>query len=165
MNESNKSYALQTSLVILAVAFATLGCVLFQPVIGNVYSNIMPNLGGQSSPLPEDVAKTWFEALFRADGQALRDNMCQAQRSAITDDVVNNLESSLSGAGATMNTEGVTYSYNDSTNTVTLGGTISVTVSGQTVDVPMDTFPLGSLPMIQENGRWFVCLDINEPLG
>ena len=166
MNESNKSYALQTSLVILSVAFATLGCVLFQPVIGNVYSNIYTDLSaGTGTITPETVAKTWFEALFRADGQTLRDNMCQAQRSAITDEVVSTLESSLSGAGATIKTDGVTYSYNDSTNIVTLGGTIAISAGGQTIDVPMESFTLGNLPMVQENGRWFVCLDMTDSLG
>jgi hypothetical protein len=163
MNQSNKSYALQTSLVILAVAFATLGCVLFQPVIGNVYSNIFTDLSaGTGTITPETVAKTWIEALFRADGDVLREAMCESQRAAITDEVVESIAGSFSGMEATINTDGITYSYNDSTNAVTLGGTLSITVSGQTIDVPMESFPLGNLPMVQENGGWFVCLDINE---
>ena len=163
MNQSNKSYALQTSLVILAVAFATLGCVLFQPVIGNVYSNVFTDLSaGTGTITPETVAKTWIEALFRADGNVLREAMCDSQRAAITDEVVETLAGSFRGMEATIDTSGIIYSYNDSTNAVTLGGTLSISVSVQTVDVPMESFPLANLPMVQENGGWFVCLDINE---
>lgn len=166
MNQSQKSYSLQILFVLAMVVFATTGCFLFQPVIGNVFSNITPGLGmSESSATPSDVAKAWIDGLFNADGQAMRDNMCKSQRAAITDEVVNQLDASLLGAGATIDTAGITYTFNDATSMVTIGGNLKVTVSGQSVDVPMTSFPLAEIPVVNEDGRWFVCLSLNDVMG
>lgn len=118
---------------------------------------------GGGAGKPEDAAKNWVEALFKADGATLRNNMCDAQKAAITDDVVSSLASSLGGTGATLDTAGITYTV--SGNNVTLGGNLKVTMSGQSVDVPMTSFPLGTLPVVQEGGGWKVCLSLNDLMG
>ena len=118
---------------------------------------------GTGAGSADGAAKAWFEALLKADGNALRNNMCDAQKAAITDAVVSSLATSLSGAGATMDTAGVTYTVNGSN--VTLGGTMKVTAAGQSVDVPMTSFPLGTLPVVQEGGTWKVCLDLTQAMG
>ncbi|MCU0482336.1 MAG: hypothetical protein MUE54_14170, partial [Anaerolineae bacterium] len=39
---------------------------------------------GGGSGSATDAAKNWVEALFKADGNALRNNMCDSQKAAIT---------------------------------------------------------------------------------
>ncbi|MCL4255388.1 MAG: hypothetical protein KJ043_16635, partial [Anaerolineae bacterium] len=113
--------------------------------------------GGGGSGSATDAAKTFFEALLKADGNALRGSLCAAQQAAITDEVVSSLSSSIGGTGAEIDPSGVTYTLNGSE--VTLGGVLKVSMSGQSVDVPMEQFPLGNLPVVEEGGGWKVCIN------
>lgn len=119
--------------------------------------------GGGGSGSATDAAKTFFEALIKADGNALRGSLCAAQQAAITDEVVSSLASSIGGTGAELDTSGITYTL-EGTNVV-LGGTMKVSVQGQSVDVPMSQFPLGSLPVVEEGGGWKVCINPLTGLG
>ena len=161
MTSENKSYAVQVTLIFTLLMFTMIACVFFQPVTGSVFTNAFTELGGaETAPTPENVAKVWLEGIFNVDAKAIRDNLCQAQRAEITEDVLKTLEASLSGTGATIDMTGVIYTFNEAEQSVQVSGSLKVTVQDTSVDVPMSSFPLADLPMIQENGRWFVCIDV-----
>jgi len=165
MNESHKSYSLQLLFVLAMVAFATMGCFLFQPVTGIVFTNVFTEIGGVDVPsTPEEVSKAWLEALFNVDEQIIRENTCESQRNLITDDMINNLEESL-GVGIKWDFSDVTFTFNETMNSVTLGGNLQATISEQVVDVPMSSFPFADLSVINEGGRWFVCVDTEDLMG
>lgn len=161
MNQSQKSYQLQIVLVLAIVAFATMGCFLFQPTIGNVFSNIYPDLSaGTGTVTPETVAKVWVEALFRADGDTLRAATCESQRSAITDELINSISEAFSTGGATIQLDNVTYTFDEETSTITIGGTMKIIVSDVSQDMQVSSvFP--PFPMVQENGTWLVCAPLD----
>lgn len=158
MNQSHKSYQLQLVFALAMVAFATMGCFFFQPAIGDVFSNITTDLGGipPAPSTPEGVAQIWLEALFNADAQTLRDNTCDSQRTAITDDMIRAMDEALNDSGATVNLGNLTYTFDETTNSITVDGEIEITVSDVTQDISASNmFP--SFPMVKENDRWMVC--------
>jgi len=112
--------------------------------------------GGGAAPSnpgkPEDGAKAVMDALF--SGKDITPLLCsavQSQASSMKDSF-----SKLAGAGATVDTSGLTYTASDvsgDTAKVTVGGNMKITVSGTSKDVP---FPSVPMPMKNENG-WKVC--------
>ncbi|MCL4253546.1 MAG: hypothetical protein KJ043_07190 [Anaerolineae bacterium] len=161
MTSENKSYAVQVTLIFTLLMFTMIACVFFQPVTGSVFTNAFTELGGvETTSTPENVAKIWLEGIFNADAKVIRDNLCEAQRAEITDEVVETLASSMSGTGMTIDMTGVIYTFNEAEQSVQVSGSLKVTVQDTSVDVPMSSFPLADLPMIEENGRWFVCIDV-----
>jgi len=159
MTSENKSYTIQVTLTMALVMFTMIACVFFQPVTGSVFTNAFTEIDGvETTLIQENVGKAWLEGIFNADAQVIRDNMCQAQRAVMTDEIVETLESSMSGAIVDMT--GVVFTFNDATKVVQVSGSLKITIQGTSVDVPMSSFPLGDLPMVQENGRWLVCIDV-----
>jgi hypothetical protein len=114
--------------------------------------------GGASSP--EIAGKNWIEAFFRADGEALRANMCNVQSAALTDGVLAQLAQGLGSAGSTLDLSGLTYTYNQAGGTVTIAGMVRVSLAGQTVERSLDMMQLDILPVVQEDGGWKVCLNL-----
>jgi len=161
MNESHKSYQLQLVFMLVIVTFSSMACFFFQPTIGNVFSNIYPDLSaGTGTITPETVAKTWVEALFRADGDTLRAATCESQRSTITDEILKSVSEAFSMGGATIKLDNVTYTFDEATSTLTVGGTMEIIVSGVSQEIPASMFP--PFPMVQENGTWLVCAPLDE---
>lgn len=159
MTSENKSYAVQVTLIMALVMFTMIACVSFlQPVTGSVFSNTFSELGDETTP--SGVARIWVDALFRGDGDALLDNFCSEQRGSITADSLESLTSAFQDNNIKADTTGLAYVFDPETQTVTVSGDVRLTVSGQTVNTPI-TGVLPPLPMVQENGRWFVCVDPN----
>ena len=100
--------------------------------------------------------------MFSGDGDALIDNICPELRGNITPEMLETLTASFQDNNITMDTTGLAYVFDPETQTVTVSGDIRMTLSGQTTTIPI-TSMLPSLPMVQENGRWFVCVDPNSP--
>jgi hypothetical protein len=116
--------------------------------------------GGGSTGSAADAAKAFLEGTFKADAAALRNVTCEAQRGQITDEALAQMSAGLEamGGAAGLDLSGVTYTYNEASKTVTLGGVIKATVSGVSMDVPVDQmFGNEGLPVIEEGGGWRVC--------
>lgn len=115
--------------------------------------------GGGGAGSATDAAKAFIEATFKGDFNALRNSVCEARRGELTAEqeaaITAGLQS-MGGAGA-VDTSGITYTLNSENNTVTLGGTIKVTVQGTTVDAPVESMFAEGLPVLQEGGSWKVC--------
>jgi hypothetical protein len=141
----------------LALGFFLIG-VFFFVTIGNSYTQT----NTRPEPLPRDIAKAWFEALFRADAEALRQTMCMEQREFLTDEALQELEDSIMGANIVIDTKNVVYDYDSETQTVTVSGELLFVVDGISLDVPMTDFPFPDFPMVREEGQWLVCLAFDE---
>ena len=105
---------------------------------------------------PTDVAKAFFEGTFNVDATALRNATCQAQRGEITDEALAEMNEAITAMG-TIDLTGVTYTYNESAKTVSLGGSIKATVQGVAVEIPVSSMFRDGLPVIEEGGGWRVC--------
>lgn len=160
MTSENKSYTIQVTLIMALVMFTMIACVSFlQPVTGSVFSNSFSELGDETTP--SGVAKIWVDALFSGDGEILLDNWCSEQRVNITTEMLEILTTSFHDNNIKIDITGLAYVFDSVTQIVTISGDIRVTVSGQTVNTSISGV-LPPLPMVQENGRWFVCVDPNE---
>ncbi|MCL4253849.1 MAG: hypothetical protein KJ043_08725 [Anaerolineae bacterium] len=113
--------------------------------------------GGASTP--EVAAKNWIDALFSADGDQMRDNMCKVQAVALNNTIMNGIREGLAGGGA-VDVSGLTYSYNQATQSVTIGGVVRISAAGQTIERALGELGLNILPVIQEEGGWKVCLSL-----
>jgi len=113
---------------------------------------------GGGSGKPEDAVKNWMTALFAGDGATVRNNTCDAQKAGITDELVNQMKSAYSASGATVDISPLTYTYDSTAKTVTVGGNIKVTISGVSTDAPV---PFPPFPVVEEGGGWKVC----APMG
>lgn len=112
--------------------------------------------GGGGSGSATDAAKSFMEAVFKADANAMRNVTCDAQKGQITDDMVSNLREGLAQMGQNVDISGLTYTYDSSTKMVKIGGNIKATVQGVSVDVPIASmFP--EFPVVEEGGGWKVC--------
>ena len=112
---------------------------------------------GGTTGSPTDAAKAFLEALTRFDVDALRSNLCEARRGDITD-IETNSEALAAMREVSYDFSGVTYTYNESASTVTIGGEVIITVAGQTTPAPASSLVgSGSLPVVQEGGAWRVC--------
>ena len=111
--------------------------------------------GGGTSNTPESAAKAWFEAALSGNLDGVKAQTCAAGQESV--ETAAAAFSSLSATGATVDTSGLTYTKSSETGddaTVTVGGTIKVTASGQEVEQPMESAPM---PLKKESGAWKVC--------
>lgn len=131
----------QIRLVIIFIALLLVGC----------------SSGGAKTP--ESAAQNWVNALFSANGDQLRANMCKAQAIVLGDTVMQGISDGLAQGGA-VDVSGLTYSYNQATQSVTIGGRVRINALGTTVDRDLGELGLNILPVIQEDGGWKVCLSL-----
>jgi len=112
---------------------------------------------------PTDVAKAFLEALTRFDVDTMQSNLCEARRGDMTDASMAEAREAMAvmaamAGGVSYDFSGVTYIYNESASTVTVGGEVIITVAGQTNYAPASSLVgSGSLPVVQEGGGWRVC--------
>lgn len=131
----------QIRLIIIFIALLLVGC----------------SSGGAKTP--EAAAQNWVNALFSANGDQLRANMCKAQAIVLGDTVMRGISDGLAQGGA-VDVSGLTYSYNQATQSVTIGGRVRISALGTTVDRDLGELGLNILPVIQEDGGWKVCLSL-----
>ncbi len=129
------------SIVILFIAVLLVGC----------------SSGGAKTP--EAAAQNWVNALFSANGEQLRANMCAAQAIVLGETVMRGISEGLAQGGA-VDVSGLTYTYNPATQAVTIGGVVRISVAGRTIDRSLSELNLNILPVIQEDGAWKVCLRV-----
>ena len=106
-----------------------------------------------------DAAYAFIDATFKGEFNALRNAVCEARRGELTAEQEAEITAGLQamGGAGSIDSSGITYTFNSESNTVTLGGTIKVTVQGTTVDAPVDAMFAEGLPVLQEGGSWKVC--------
>lgn len=106
-----------------------------------------------------DAAKAFIDATFKGDFNAMRNAVCEARRGELTAEQEAEITAGLQamGGAGSIDSSGITYTHNTENNTVTLGGTIKVTVQGTTVDAPVEAMFAEGLPVLQEGGSWKVC--------
>lgn len=120
---------------------------------------VLSACGGAGASTPEASAKNWIEALFKADGETLRANMCRQQSLALSDDLIAQLAQGLSQAGSALDLSGLTYAYNGA-GQVTIGGMVKITIAGQTVERSLGDLGLNTVPVVEEDNGWKVCLSL-----
>jgi hypothetical protein len=112
--------------------------------------------GGGTSNTPEGATKAFFDAAFAGDAATARAQACASEQENIAT-YIDAISSSFSTVEASADVSGLTYtkaSESGDTATVTVGGNMSVTVAGQTTEVP---FEGAEVPLVRESGAWKVC--------
>jgi hypothetical protein len=108
---------------------------------------------------PEAVAKTFIEASFTANLEAARSVACAALTATLTDETAASMQEMMSEANPDFSA--LTYTVSDQTDTsatVTVGGTLKMTVAGVTQDMNFaDMGPAAILPIVKEGDAWKVC--------
>ena len=131
----------QIRLIIIFIALLLVGC----------------SSGGAKTP--EAAAQNWVNALFSANAEQLRANMCKAQAIVLGETVMRGITEGLASGGA-VDVSGLIYSYNQATQSVTIGGRVRISALGTTVNRDLGELGLNILPVIQEDGGWKVCLSL-----
>jgi putative NADH-flavin reductase len=104
---------------------------------------------------PDAVVAAWFDAAFAGDVATAASLTCHDSVDSASA-VVSAFES-MSADATTIDTNGLTYTVLEITGmdaTVVVGGSMSVTVAGQTAVQPLDDV---SVPLRSEFGQWKVC--------
>lgn len=118
--------------------------------------------GGASAP--EAAARNWINALIAADTKELQKHMCRTQAAMMSRTLMTNFPQRLAGestsAAINIDASGLTYTYNQATQSVTISGRIRVHVLGNTIERSLDQYNLNVLPVVQEDGTWKVCLRV-----
>jgi hypothetical protein len=118
-----------------------------------------PASGTTAGASPDAVAKTFIEASFTANLEAARGVVCAAMASILTDDSAAAMQEMMSEASPDFT--GLTYTVSDQTDTtatVSVGGTLKMTVAGVSQDVNFaDMGPAATLTMVKEGDAWKVC--------
>ena len=108
--------------------------------------------GGAAAGKPEDAAKAMIDALF--SGKDISPMVCASAKGQV--DQMKTALSSIAGAGATIDTSGLTYTASNvsgDTATVTVAGNMKITVGGNSTT---SAFPSAPMTLKNENG-WKVC--------
>ena len=113
---------------------------------------------GGSGGDPAASAKGFFDAVISGKGDA-NAFICtsNATNAAAVKQSLDAMKSSLVASGATLDTSGLTYTagpVSGDTVTVTIGGSMKVTLAGKTTDSPIPSIPIH---MKNESGAWKVC--------
>jgi len=113
---------------------------------------------GGSGGDPAASAKGFFDAVISGKGDATT-FICtsNATSAAAVKQSLDAMKSSLASSGATLDTSGLTYTagtVSGDTVTVTIGGSMKVTVASKTTDAPLPSIPIH---MKNESGAWKVC--------
>lgn len=110
-----------------------------------------------ASNTPEQAVKSFLEAAFAGNTDALNANLCAAEQT--NSEQAAQAFASMAASGATINIESATYTTSNQTDTsatVTVGGSGTVTVQGQAAPFPLDgAFP--PFTVANESGAWKVC--------
>lgn len=116
---------------------------------------------GEGAESPEDAVRLQLEATNDGDMKIANSYTCAANR--LSDEELSSQEEQLNqqpGMHADIDFSEVQYDVNqqdDTTAIVTLTGSISGTIGGETGQIPAETiFPQG-IRVIKEGDSWFVC--------
>ncbi|MFW5771757.1 MAG: hypothetical protein ACOCZH_00435 [Phototrophicaceae bacterium] len=120
--------------------------------------------GGNGSGSPTDVVEEGISRLFEPDIDGFRELLCA--------DVIADFDASMEGTDMSqmealfdqvdVNLSGLEYNVSDETDdsaTVTISGTLEVSVAGETQEVPVGDFltEADEIPVVREDGDWKIC--------
>jgi hypothetical protein len=111
--------------------------------------------GGGTSNTPDGAVKAWFDAAFAGNVDTVKANTCSASQATV--ETSSEQFAAIAGAGATVDTSGLTYTKATESGdnaTVSIGGNIKVTVAGVDSEQPMTGM---TVPLVKESGAWKVC--------
>lgn len=148
---SRRRVALCPSLLLLVLA----GCDVLDALYGP--PRLETPLGDAA---PDAVARAWFVAAFAGDAATLLGHTCEAGQNAAMSVVESFSALADSRLDSAVDLSGLTYTTvrdNGDAATVEVGGSIVVTVAGQTVEQPLTGDEPIEMPLVREGGAWKVC--------
>ena len=110
--------------------------------------------GGNNSPT--DVAKIFFEGILKTDASAIRSVICEARRGGVTDELVAEKREAMAAID-TSDLTSVTYTYNKTTSSVSVGGDVRINVNGLSIRVSANALIPEGIPVVKEGLNWRVC--------
>lgn len=110
------------------------------------------------SDTPEQVVENFLSGLLNGNMEVVRETVCERALAELTPEQSQAITDAASQFGD-IDMSNVTYTFNPDTNTVSLSGTLGVSMQGTSAELPVDTMFGAGIPVVEEGGNWKACPD------